>query len=66
MTNIQRIEQEISNLSSHELAEFRSWYEKFDAEVWDKQLESDIKSGSLESLAKDAIDDYNKGKCKKL
>lgn len=66
MTNIQKIEQEISNLSSHELAEFRAWYEKFDAEVWDKQLESDIKSGRLESLAKDAIQDYKNGKCKKL
>lgn len=58
MTNIQKIEQEISNLQPHELAEFRAWFDKFDADRWDNQFESDVKSGKLDKLAADAVKDF--------
>jgi len=66
MSNIQKIEQEVSKLPPQKLVEFRAWFEKFDAEIWDKQLESDIKSGKLDNLAKEAIQDFKNGKYKKV
>jgi len=58
--------QEISKFPPEELIEFRAWFEKFDAEVLDRQLESDIKSGKLDNPAKEAIRDFKDGKYKKI
>ncbi len=66
MTHIQKLEEEISNLPPQELAEFRAWFEKFDAEIWDMQFEQHVKSGKLDNLAKNAISDFKNGKYKKL
>ena len=61
MTKIQRLESEVKSLSAQELATFRVWYEKFDAESWDKQIEADAAAGKLDKLAAQAIADYNTG-----
>jgi len=62
VANIQKIEQEISNLKPHELAEFRAWFDKFDAERWDSQFESDVKALKLDELAADAVKDFKNKK----
>jgi hypothetical protein len=62
--NIQKIEDEIKKLPPNEMAKFRSWFEKFDAEVWDTQIESDAKSGKLKQIAEIAIKDFKNGKNK--
>lgn len=62
MTTVQEIEKKVSSLPPDELAEFRAWYEKFDANIWDKQFEDDAKSGKLDEVAEQAIEDYKKGK----
>ena len=66
MTNLQRIEEEIKELPPQELSEFRAWFEKFDADQWDKKFEHDVKSGKLDSLAQNAINDFKNGKYKKI
>ncbi|GAH79924.1 unnamed protein product [marine sediment metagenome] len=66
MFTIHEIEKAISKLSEEELSDFRKWFEEFDAEVWDKQFENDVKSGKLDKLAQQAILDYKAGKCKEL
>ena len=66
MTKIQRLESEVKSLSAQELAAFRAWYEKFDAENWDKQIEADAEAGKLDKLAAQAIADYNTGKAKSI
>ena len=66
MFTIQEIEKAISKLSKRELASFRKWFEKFDAEVWDKQFENDVKSGKLDKLGQEGVSDYKAGKCKEL
>ena len=58
-------EHEIAKLPLTELVKFRSWFEEFDAESWDKQFENDVKSGKLENHAEQAIKDFNSGKYKK-
>ena len=66
MRAIQELQSAVSQLSAEELARFREWFDKFDAEVWDRQFEEDAKSGKLDRLANQAIADLQAGKCKQL
>jgi hypothetical protein len=66
MSTAQEIKQAISQLSPAELARFREWFDEFDAEEWDRQFESDAKSGRPDQLAEQALDDWHAGKAKEL
>ena len=57
MTTVKDIERGISSLPLKELAEFRAWFEEFDAQAWDKQFEEDAKSGRLDKAAQKAIEE---------
>ncbi len=63
---VKEIEQAVAQLSKGQLAKFRAWYEQFDAEVWDRQIEEDIAAGKLDALADTAIADHKAGRTKKL
>lgn len=63
---VEEIEQAVAQLSKDQLAEFRAWYEQFDAEVWDRQIKEDIAAGKLDALADAAIADHKAGRTKKL
>ena len=39
---------------------------KFEARTWDKQFEEDAKSGKLDDIADQAIDDFKNDRCKGL
>jgi len=62
----EEIEKAVAELSPGELKIFRAWYEKFDSEAWDEQIETDIKAGKLDALAVAAIADHKAGKSTKL
>ena len=64
MTQVQRIEEEVASLPKVELAKFRSWFENFDAQAWDKQIEEDITSGKIDDIADKAIAEFKAGKYK--
>jgi hypothetical protein len=66
MNKIEAIEKQIESLSPEELAVFRQWYHEFDALVWDRQLERDLRTGKLDALADEAIDAQKSGKCTEL
>ena len=66
MTKIEKIEQEIRELNGDELAILREWFLKYDADVWDRQIERDIRTGKLDQLAEEARADYKAGKRKPL
>ena len=66
MTTIIEIEKAISNLPPEELAQFRAWFEEFDAAVWDRQFEEDVVSGKLDAIADKAISDFKNGNFKEL
>ena len=66
MRVVQELQSAVSQLSAEELARFREWFDKFDAEIWDRQFEEDAKSGKLDQLANQAIADFQVGKCKQL
>ena len=66
MTQVQKIEKEITHLPQGELTKLRTWFEKFDAEIWDKQFEEDVKAGKLDFLAEKAREDFKKGRVTEL
>jgi hypothetical protein len=62
MSRVEKIESQISEFSSAELAAFRSWFIEFDANAWDRQFEADVKAGKLDNLAGKALDDHAAGR----
>jgi hypothetical protein len=66
MGKIEKLEQQIRDLSEQELAELRRWFAEFDAEVWDRQIEADAKSGKLDRLGDKALRDHAEGRTKPL
>lgn len=63
---VEEIENIIIKLSREQLKQFRTWYEKFDSENWDKQIETDVSSGKLDVLASVAITEHKAGKTRKF
>lgn len=63
MTSIHDIEAAVQRLAPKERAEFRAWFEAFDAAEWDQQIERDVVSGSLDWLAEEALADQAACRC---
>lgn len=66
LETVEEIENAIVLLPKNQLLKFRTWYENFNADSWDKQIESDINKGSLDSLANSAIAEHLAEKSKKI
>jgi len=66
MSEIKELEKSVRKLSPKKLRLFREWFQKFDAEFWDQQIEEDIASGKLDAFAESAIEDYKKGNTKEF
>jgi hypothetical protein len=66
MSKVENIEQEVKALTPSELASFRRWFLEFDAEVWDRQIEEDVRKGRLDKLAEEALAAHRAGKSKEL
>ncbi len=63
---VKDIEKAITELSRGQLRQFRAWYEKFDSDAWDEQIEKDAATGKLDSIADAAIAAHKAGKSKKI
>jgi hypothetical protein len=55
---IEKLEQQIRDLSEEELVQLRRWFAEFDAEVWDRQIEADAAAGKLDRLGEKALRDH--------
>ena len=64
--DIKEIESAIAQLPPSDLAELAKWFEEYHAQVWDDQLEQDVKSGRLDALIKEAEKDFEQGQCETL
>lgn len=60
MSRLEQIERQIKELRHDELRAFRDWFAQFDAEAWDRQIESDA-NGKLEAAAERALRDHERG-----
>ncbi len=61
MSKVEALEEEVRKLSTEDLATFRQWFQAFDAEAWDRQIEADALAGKLDALAGEALRDYQAG-----
>jgi hypothetical protein len=66
VTTISEIEEAVRRLSRTDLAAFREWFDRFDAEAWDRQFEQDAREGRLDHLADEALEDLREGRCTDL
>jgi len=66
MSRLEELEGQVKQLTAEELQKFREWFAQFDAEVWDRQFESDAQSGKLDELAARALRDHKAGRTTEL
>lgn len=66
MSRIEQLEKQIAELDPSELKALRTWFDGYDAEVWDRQIESDATSRKLSRLAERAIRDHEAGRSTEL
>ena len=64
--SVEDIEQDVARLTPEQLAQFRAWFEQFDADAWDRQIEQDSNAGKLDSLAEVALAEHKAGRSKPL
>jgi len=64
--DVKEIESAIAQLPPAELAELAKWFEEFQAQVWDEQIEQDMKAGRLDAPLKQAEMDFERGQCEPL
>ena len=58
---IAELERAVTKLSHQDLNHFREWFDEYYAKMWDKQIESDAKSGRLDKMLAEAEAEYNAG-----
>ena len=61
MTKIEQLECGIRALSRAELAALREWFEEYQADEWDRQIEEDAKAGKFDRLAGEALAEHRAG-----
>lgn len=59
---LKQLEETIARLPSDELARFRDWFFDFYVQKWDAEIETDARSGRLDTLADEAIADHRAGR----
>jgi hypothetical protein len=63
---IEDLEKAVAKLSPDQLAQFRAWFEEFDAAHFDQKIERGAKAGKLDRMADQAVDDLRKGHAREL
>jgi hypothetical protein len=66
MGKVEKIEQQIRELSAEELAKLRQWFAEFDAEAWDRRFKADVRARKLDTLGNQALKAHASGKTKKI
>ena len=64
--SITEIKTEIARLPEADLADLARWFEEFQAQAWDAQIEQDILAGRLDALAEQANQEFEAGRCRRL
>jgi type II secretory pathway component PulK len=66
MHTVQEIETAIQKLKPQEIREVADWLLELREELWDQQIDADVKEGRLDKLAEKALEDYRVGRTKLL
>jgi len=59
--SIKEIEIAITRLPAIDLAKLMAWLANYYAEMWDKQIEEDLKAGRLDALLAEVDEEYATG-----
>ena len=59
--SVEELTKAVAELPPEKLAKFRAWFETFEADQWDRQIEADINAGKLDKLADEALAEHAKG-----
>jgi hypothetical protein len=66
VTEIEKLEEQIENLSPEDLTKLRAWFFDRDARLWDQQIEVDVKAGKLDRMVAEGLADHKAGKASEL
>ena len=66
MSKVDEIKAAIEALPQEDYAQLRRWFSEKEWEEWDQQIDADSKSGKLDFLVKEALDEKAKGRLKEL
>jgi hypothetical protein len=66
MASVEEIRAAIERLPKRDLARFRRWFVKYDAEAWDRQIDADVAGGKLDALGREALREHRAGRTKAL
>ncbi len=64
--NIIELKTAVRELSQNELTEFLEWLEEFQENLWDQQIEKDLKAGKFDPLIRQAEQAFSQGKCREI
>jgi hypothetical protein len=64
--DVQEIESAIAQLPRAQVAELATWFEQFHAQLWDTEIEQDVRGGRLDSLLEEARQDLDSDRCESL
>ncbi len=62
MITLEEIKSAVKHLPQNEYRRFRNLFDKYESNQWDKKIEADVKSGKLDEIANNALNDYHSGK----
>ena len=66
MTTVEDIEKAVAKLTPKQLAKFRAWFDEFQAQSFDEQIERDAKAGKLDKFAEEALRAHREGRSRDL
>jgi hypothetical protein len=64
--SIEDLKKSVAGLPPDQYAEFRTWFEAFEADRFHRKIERDVQAGKLDRLADQAIGDFRKGRAREL
>ncbi|PYS99593.1 MAG: hypothetical protein DMF63_10935 [Acidobacteria bacterium] len=64
--SILEIENAIKNLSPEKVNELMDWFVAYHAEIWDEEIETDVKEGRLDSILNEVNSEINSGNAKPI
>jgi len=62
MTTAEDVEKAVEQLTPRELAQFRAWFEAFDARQFDAAIKRDAQTGKLDALADEVLAAHRAGR----
>ena len=60
--SVEELETAVTRLSPDEFARFAEWFEEYQAQEWDRQIESDVRAGRLDAAGRAADADFEAGR----